>query len=373
MTAAETEQARAYADIKYRLLLVGLALGFIFLAAFQWSGASKALADAWARVTPAPALQLLGYLAVFGLAYYLITLPLHIYSSFTLEHRFGLSRQNWKGWLSREMKRVAVSGVISLAMLEGLYALFRELPEAWPLWATLGWVALNILLARIFPTVLLPLFYKTTPLQQHELVTRLLDLCQRAGLPALGVFRFDLGAETRKANAALAGLGKTRRVLLADTLIDSFTPEEIEGVLAHELAHHRYHHITLFLVLGTAAAWIVFHFTAAVSRIWVDPLGLTGIGDPAGLPALLLWLSVLGLVGLPLQNGISRRFERQADRYAVAMTRPPLAFAAALRRLAALNLADPNPPRWIAWMFYDHPPIVERIRDAEGHTSSSGS
>lgn len=361
----DADQARTYARIRYRLLLIGLALSFVFLATFQWSGASSALAGAWARVTPLPALQLLGYLAVFGLAYYLATLPVHVYSSFVLEHRFGLSRQTWGAWFAREMKRVAVSALISVVMLEGLYALFRIAPKAWPLWATLGWVAFNVLLARMFPTVLLPIFYKTTPLQQHELVTRLLALCQRAGLPALGVFRFDLGAETRKANAALAGLGKTRRVLLADTLLESFTPEEIEGVLAHELAHHRYHHITLFLVLGTAAAWIAFHLTEAVSQRWTVPFGLDGIADPAGLPALLVWFSALGLVSLPLQNGLSRWFERQADRYAVAMTNRSPAFAAALRRLAALNLADPNPPRWIAWLFYDHPPIVERIRDAE--------
>ena len=270
MTDAD-QSARTYARLRYRLLLIDLALSLAFLAAFQWSGASTVLAAASARATAAPALQLAGYLAIFGLAYYLVTLPLHIYGSFMLEHRFNLSRQNWTAWLVREMKRVAVSAVISLIMLEGLYALFRGFPDDWPLWATVGWVALNVLLARIFPTVLLPLFYKTTPLQQHDLVTRLLDLCQRAGLPALGVFRFDLGAETRKANAALAGLGKTRRVLLADTLLNSFTPEEIEGVLAHELAHHRYHHITLFLVLGTAAAWIAFRLTAAAGEGDAEP------------------------------------------------------------------------------------------------------
>ena len=357
--------ARAYARIRYRLLLIGLAAGLVFLAAFQWSGASILLARRWAQMTPSASLQLLGYLAAFGLAYYLVMLPLHLYGSFFLEHRFGLSRLTLRGWLVRELKHVGVSALIGAVVLEGLYAMLRLLPESWPLWATVGWVGLNVVLARIFPTVLLPIFYKTRPLQHHELVSRLLELCQRAGLPALGVFRFDLGAETRKANAALAGLGRTRRVLLADTLLEAFTPEEIEGVLAHELAYHRYHHISFFLALTAAGSWVAFRLTDAAAQWWVAPLGLDGLADIAGAPALLLWFSLLGLLGLPLQNGLSRFFERQADRYAVAMTRPPRAFADALRRLAGLNLADPHPPRWIVWLFYDHPPISDRIRDAE--------
>ncbi len=363
-----TSSARAYARIRYRLLLIGLAVGAVFLAGFQWSGVSFALGRWWADVTPFAPLQLLGYVTVFGVVYYVITLPLHVYGSFILEHRFGLSRLTIRGWLIRELKQVTVSALISLLALEGLYAMLRHLPLSWPLWATVGWVAVNVILARIFPTVLLPIFYQTSPLQHHELVTRLLELCERAGLPALGVFRFNLGAETRKANAALAGLGRTRRGLLADTLLESFPPDEIEGVLAHELGHHRYHHISLFLVLTAVGSWIAFRLTDAAGHWWVEPLGLSGLADITGLPALLLWFSLLGLLSLPLQNGLSRFFERQADRYALTMARSPQAFAAALRRLAQLNLADPPPPRWIVWLFYDHPPITDRIRDAQ-HTS----
>jgi STE24 endopeptidase len=356
--------ARAYARLKYRVLLIDMAVGFAFLAFFQWSGASMAVAQWWEGLTQFPALQLLGYLATFGAACYLVNLPLHVYSSFFMEHRFGLSRLSPRGWLVRELKRVTLSAVLATLMLEGLYLMLRELPSSWPFWATVAWVGLNVVMARVFPTVLLPIFYKTRPLQQQELVSRLLVLCERAGLPALGVFRFDLGAETRKANAALAGLGRTRRVLLADTLLDSFPPEEIEGVLAHELAHHRYRHITLFLVMSAVGSWIAFQLTQRAAVSWIGPLGLSGIDDLAGLPALMLWFSLLGLVVLPFQNGISRYFEWQADRYAVQMTGAQ-PFAAALRRLATLNLADPSPPRWIAWLFYDHPPITDRIRNAE--------
>ena len=364
-SAALARDARAYARIRTRLLLVDLILGVAFLAAFQWSGASLALAGWWSQRVAVEPLRLAGYLAVFGLAYYLAMLPLHAYGSFVLEHRFGLSRMTWKDWWIREAKRSALSAALGTALVEGLYALLRHAPDAWPLWATIGWVGFSIVMARVFPTVLLPIFYKTAPLHDEALAARLLALCRSTGLSVLGVFRFDLGAETRKANAALAGLGRTRRVLLSDTLLAEFSPEEIEGVLAHELAHHRYRHITKLLIISAVGSWIAFRLTAAAASRWAGPLGLSSVADIAGFPMLMLWLSVLGLLGMPLQNGLSRYFEWQADRFAIDLTRAhPGAFAAALRRLARLNLADPNPPRWLVWMFYDHPPITERIAAA---------
>lgn len=362
MTAADLP-ARAYARARYRVLLLDLAFSACFLIGMQSIGASHALA-AWGRgISGRPVLQLLVYLAAFGSAYYVCRLPLHFYASFLLEHRFGLSKLTLVRWLVREAKHVAVSGALSLALFEGWYALLRQAPQQWPLYATLGWVAFSVVLARVFPTLLLPLFYKTTPVQDAALVQRLAALCRRVGLPVLGVFRFELGRETRKANAALAGLGKTRRVLLSDTLMQDFPAEEIEGVLAHELAHHHYRHIVKLLGLSALGSWLAFSLTQAAAPWWLGHLGLESLADPAGFPALMLWLSLLGLVSLPLQNGLSRVFEWESDRFAIAKT-APAAFAAALQRLAALNLADPAPPRWIVWLFYDHPPITDRIQAA---------
>ena len=357
--------ARRYARIRYRLLLIDLASSFLFLSVFLWWGGSQATARWWSDRVAAEPLRLLGYLAVLSSAYYLLMFPLHVYGSFLLEHRFGLSRLTLGGWLKREAKQLTVSAVLGALLIEGLYAALRHAPTRWPLWATFGWVVFSVVLARVFPTLLLPIFYKTSPLQDEALVNRLLALCRRAGLSALGVFRFDLGAETRKANAALAGLGKTRRVLLSDTLLAEFMPEEIEGVLAHELAHHRYHHIMKLLVISAVGSWLAFTLTQVAGDHWVTALGLHSLADIAGFPMLMMWFSVLGLIGLPLQNAISRAFEWQADRFAVETTKLPKAFADALRRLASLNLADPSPPRWVAWIFYDHPPITQRILAAE--------
>jgi STE24 endopeptidase len=362
--AADTGAARRYARRRYQLLLADLFWSAGLLAVYQVSGVSAAVARWWSARTAAEPLSLLGYLLVSGGLYLAATLPLRYYGGFVLEHRFGLSRLTLRGWAVREAKHLAVAGGLGLLLLEGLYALLRAAPSAWPAWAAAGWVAVSIVLARVFPTLILPIFYKTAPVSDPALTDRLLALCRSAGLPTLGVHRFNLGAETRKANAALAGLGRSRRVLLSDTLVAEFPAEEIAGVLAHEVAHHRYHHLLIALGVGAVGSWVAFQLTAWAGGWWVSALDLEGLHDPAGVPVLLLWLSLLGFLTLPLQNGLSRWCEWQADRFAWRTT-PPSVFANALRRLAALNLADPSPPGWVVAWFYDHPPITARILAAD--------
>ena len=358
-------EARRYARLRYRLMGCELLAWPGFLLAYQGSGVSASV-GAWASAAaPSASLQLLWSLAVFGIVSYLVFLPLRLYAGFFLEHRFGLSRLRFSGWLLREAKRAALSAGLGLAMMEGLYALLRHAPRHWTVLAAVGWMGVSVVLARIFPTWVLPMFYRTSSMTDEALAARLLALCERARLRVLGVFRVDLGVETRKANAALAGVGRTRRVLVSDTLLGQFTPEEIETVLAHELGHQRHQHLAKMLLLSGPGSWIAFTMVEWGSRWWTARLGLEGLADPAGFPMLLLSLFLIGLVGLPLQNALSRRFEWQADRFAVALTQKPIAFAGALRKLGELNLADPAPPRWIEWLFYDHPAIHRRIRAAE--------
>jgi len=351
-------------------MLAELVGGLLFLWLYQVTGVSAWAAE-WAASRAADEwLHLAWYLAVFGVCSYVVFFPLHLYGGFIVEHRFGLSRMTLGQWIVREAKQGLMSAALGLALLEGLYALVRALPTAWPLMAAMGWVGVSVVLARVFPTVLLPIFYKTAPLGDAPLVQRLLTLCKQARVKALGVFRVDLGVETRKANAALAGLGGSRRVLLSDTLLERFSPEEIETVLGHELGHQRYRHITIFLALSGVGSVLAFSLVQWSAGWWLAPLRLHGLADPAGFPTLMLALSLMGLVGLPLQNGLSRACEWQADRFAVTLTHAPKAFAAALKKLAELNLADPSPPRWVVWLFYDHPPIADRIAAAERVTSS---
>jgi len=220
-------------------------------------------------------------------------------------------------------------------------------------------------LGQLLPVVILPLFYKVRTLDDVTLLDRLRGLAAGTGLKVEGIYRLHLSAETKKANAALAGLGRTRRVLLGDTLLDQFTPDEIEVVFAHEVGHHVHRHllkmIVVSVILAVSGLWIVDR----VLHLAAVPLGYEYFSDPAALPLVMLVLALFGLMLSPLQNGMSRFFERQCDRYALQRTRMPEAYRSAFIKLARLNKCDPDPHPLVVWLFEDHPPIRERLAMAE--------
>jgi STE24 endopeptidase len=310
-------------------------------------------------------LRLLIMAAVVGAGAEILTLPIDFWSGFILEHRYQLSNQSLKAWMWRRIKGYLVGGVIGLILLFGLYALLWLAGDLWWLWAAGGWLLVTLILGQLVPVLILPLFYKVTPLDEPSLLERLQRLAEGTGLTVAGVYRLHLSQETRKANAALAGLGRTRRVLLGDTLLDKFTPEEIEVVFAHEVGHHVHRHlpkmVVVSVILATAGFWLVHRVLGLIA---VD-LGYHGYADPAALPLLLLVLTVFGLVLSPAQNALSRFFERQCDHYALERTQMPLAYRSAFVKLARINKSDPDPNPWVAWLFYDHPPIRQRLAMAE--------
>ena len=310
-------------------------------------------------------LRLLASAAVLGLTLELVSFPLSFYSGFILEHRFHLSNQTLAGWLRKRVKGYLVGGVLGLSLLYGLYALLWLTGEWWWLWATAGWLAVTLILGRLLPVIILPIFYKVTRLEDASLVDRLKKLTEGTSLKIEGVYELHLSEETKKANAALAGLGNTRRVLLGDTLLQQFTPEEIEVVFAHEVGHHVHRHlpksIALSVVLSLIGFWLV-HQVLTLSAVW---LGYAGFADPAALPLLMLVLTGFGLSLSPLQNALSRFYERQSDRYALDRTNNKSAYRSAFIKLARINKSDPDPHPLVALLFYDHPPIRERLAMAD--------
>jgi STE24 endopeptidase len=323
--------------------------------------------DAWLRETlgEGPWLRLLVVAVVVGGGLELLTLPLSFWSSFVLEHRYQLSNQTLGGWIKKQIKAYIVGGLIGLPLLYGLYALLR-LTHPWWLWAAVAWLAVSLVLGRLLPVLILPLFYKVTRLDDAALQQRLRKLSEGTGLTVEGVYRLHLSEETRKANAALAGLGRTRRVLLGDTLLDQFTPEEIEVVFAHEVGHHVHKHLPKMIVVSVVLSLLGFWLVDLVLRGAAEQLGYSAFNDPAALPLVLLVLSVFGLLLSPAQNALSRFFERQCDRYALERTRDPSAYRSAFVKLARLNKSDPDPHPLVAWLFYDHPPIRQRLALADG-------
>ena len=311
-----------------------------------------------------PALPIWQYVLLLALLNELVVLPVAFYQGFLLERRYELSREPFQTWLRDHLKACAITTVFAFAGAEAVYRLIERAPNHWWWMAALGATALTILLARLAPVLLLPLFYEFKPLERPALTERLVALTRKAGVPVLGVYEWALGAKTRRANAALAGAGATRRILLSDTLLAEYTDDEIEVILAHELAHHVHHDIPKGLALEFALLIAAFYAAStALGATW-SALGLAGLSDIRGLPVVVLAAGAVMLAATPLVNWISRENERRADRYALAATNRRDAFVSAMRRLGNQNLSEENPSKVTVWLFHTHPPIEERIATA---------
>lgn len=329
-----------------------------------WSGTLRSVAYGIAQPW---ALALLIYAVILGLIMKAVSLPLDYLDGFWLEHRHGLSKQTLGAWLKDELKGLLIGGLLGALALELIYGAIRMWPRHWWLVAATVFAGFIVLLANLAPVLLLPAFFKLQPLNNPGLEDRLRRLAESAGARVKGVYEWKLGEKTRKANAALTGLGNTRRILLADTLLENFSEDEIEAVLAHELGHQVHADMWRGLAVQTAATFLGLYVIHLVLGRWSVPLGFRGASDFANLPLLALVTLCVSLPLLPVVNGFSRRAERAADLFAIRSVGQPAVFASALERLAVINLAERKPHRWIEFMFYSHPSIARRIEFIQRH------
>jgi STE24 endopeptidase len=327
-----------------------------------WTITLRATAEHW---TAHPALALLIYLLMFGVITKAVGLPLDFASGFWLEHRYGLSNLTLGGWIKDQLKGFVVGGALAVLGLECLYATMRYWPEHWWIISGAIFVGFFVLLANLAPVLILPIFFKFKPLEKPPLTERLLELTRRAGTRVKGVFEWKLGEKSKKANAALVGLGNTRRIILADTLLDKLSDEEVEAVLAHELGHHVHHHIFYSLAVQIAATFLGFYLIHRTLLSFGSSFGFAGLADFANLPLLALVGTALSLVLLPAVNAHSRAMERQADAYALRAIPNKSAFVASMQKLAELNLSEHHVPGWIEFIFHSHPSVEKRIAFAE--------
>jgi STE24 endopeptidase len=359
----DADRARRYHRWQLGLSLARFLLAAAYLLALLVTGGAVSLRDAVAGVTPLWWVQLALALLVLGGIYQVGSLPLAWVSGFWLPRRFGLLHQPLPRWLWDVAKATLIGAGLGLLAAEVLYGLLRATPWWW-LWGAAAMFALQVLIALVAPVWLVPLFYRLTPLGDGELRQRLLKLAAAARVPVVGVWVADQSRKSRTANAAVVGLGGTRRILLSDTLLAEFTPDEVEVVLAHELAHHvhrdMWRGLLVHAVLGLATLWAADR----TLRAGIAVLGLSTPADLGGLPLLGLILLGIGVVSLPMGNGWSRRVEREADDFALRMVGRPAAFIDAMERLAALNLAERDPHPVKEFFLYSHPSIARRVARA---------
>ncbi|HEY7123299.1 MAG TPA: M48 family metallopeptidase [Ktedonobacterales bacterium] len=369
---ARQQRAREYARIKHWLTLVDLALGAVALAVVLVTGIATSLRDAlagtgtWQPVAGWAPLQVALFFLILMVAYQILDAPLSYYSGFVLPHRYGLSHQSLGSWLGDQGKGLALGLVFEVGAVEVLYLLLAVQPNTWWLWAAGALLLVSVVLANLAPVLILPLFFKLTPLQDEELSKRLLALAERANTRVRGVFTMNLSSKTTAANAALMGLGNTRRIVLGDTLLGNYTPDEIEVVLAHELGHHVHRDIWKLIVTQTVLVLGgLFVVNLVLHSIVQGSATYHGLSDVATMPLVAAALGVFGLVTMPLGNSFSRWVERQADEYALTSTRMPDAFISSMTRLANQNLAELDPGPVIEFLLYDHPAIGKRLKHGE--------
>jgi STE24 endopeptidase len=369
MTTLDPErqkQAKQYARIRRRLWLVDTIFGGIYALAWLFFGWAIAFRDWLTTFTSNEWLLVAFFVAIFGGIYSIIDLPLGYYSGFVLPHRFGQSNQTFKEWVIDQLKGLAIGAPLSLILLELLYLALRVTGDLWWLWAAAGMLLFTVLLSNLAPIIIAPIFNKYVPLgdEHKELAERLLALAKRANTKVRGVFKFDMSKRTKSANAALTGIGNTRRIVLGDTLINEFSTDEIETVLAHELGHHVHRDIPLLITFGAISTTLSLYIASVALNWAISYFGFNSPADIAAFPALSLIFGAYGLVTMPIGNAVSRWREKMADDYALQSTGKNEAFASAFTRLANQNLGEIDPEKWVVFMFYSHPPLGERIEKA---------
>ena len=367
----DSARVKAYQRTRRLLNVSSFLLDLAVLVILLFAGWSIALREVAERSSHHPALALLIFLGIFGLITKTVGLPLDYIGGYWLEHRYGLSNLTLSGWVKDQLKGFAVGGALAALGLECVYAIMRRWPEHWWLISGTLFVGFFVVLANLAPVLIFPIFFKFRPLENPSLRERLIALSRRAGTRVQGVFEWKLSVKSRKANAALVGLGNTRRIILADTLLEKFSDDEVEAVLAHELGHHVHRHVFQGLTLQVAATFLGFYLADAVLRRFSGYFGFSGLADVANLPLLALVGTALSLILLPAVNAHSRAMERQADAYALGAIPSKLAFVSSMRKLAELNLAEQHPPGWIEFIFHSHPSIEKRIAFAEQFNSGS--
>lgn len=352
--------SKKYNNIKLAVGIGRGALGFLLVLFFIASGLSHSLENYLSAFSNNNYILLLLYVFTAGFASSILSFPISYYSGFYLEHKFNLSNQTFFRWIWENLKGIFISIPLGIIILLLFYWILNQFGFLWWLPFGIAMFLISVVLAKIAPIIILPLFYKVKPLENDDLKYRIQKLASESGMKLENVFRFDMSKNTKKANAAFTGLGKTKKVLLGDTLLDNFSNDEIETVLAHEFGHYEKKHIIKNIIIGAASSFLTFFLMAYLYELSLSWFGFSSIVQIAALPLLVLWAAIINLFETPIVSAISRKFEYEADEYAIQKTSKPDEFISTLNKLTEQNLADKTPHPFVEWFFYSHPSIKRR-------------
>lgn len=353
--------SKKYQRDKLILSFAELLIGLGFLIAVVISGFTLTLEERLGQFIQNQYGLLLLFVTFLGIIELPIQFPLTFLSGYYLEHYFQLSNQTPGKWFLEQLKGILVSAPLLLALITILYTFLSYYPRSW--WFLMGsvMVLFSIGLARLAPVLIFPLFYKFKPLEDEVLAQEVTRLCQQVGLNLQGVYQFNLSKTTRKANAAFTGIGKTRRVILGDNLLNGMNHAEILAVLAHELGHYQLKHIWKSMAVGTFLTYVGLYLVSLIYTSALKQFGFTYPAQIAALPLIGVLLILFQFLITPIMSIYSRANERAADDFAVRMIGSADSFISGLNKLAEQNLADRNPHPLIEFLLYSHPSITRRI------------
>jgi len=359
-------QAKRYEKEKRLLGLASMALSLVILLGFYFSGLSAWLANL--QIGNSIIWTFLVYVLSFQMISVFFDFPLSFYSSYVHEHRWNFSNHTVKSWLWEQIKGFLVGLILMLILLGLLFWIMALYPQKWWFIAGLAFAFVSVVLATIFPVVILPIFNKYTPVENKELTDTLERILSEGGLKSSGFFKEDMSRQTKKENAFLAGLGKTRRVVLGDNLMENMSVPEIESIIAHEVGHYKNRHIWKNLVIGTLEGMVAFFIlNLAMRSIFSQFLSSTSWNLTLFPVFVIMAGGISVFLFSPFSNAISRYFEKNADRYALGSIQDKKAFMTAMAGLADRNLSNAYPEWWVKLLYYSHPPVGERLAMAENH------
>jgi len=364
--------SKKYNNTKLAIGICKAVVSFIFLYLFIALGYSLSLQKYIHSFAENTYLVFILFVLVIGIFSSVLFMPVNIYTGFYLEHKYNLSNQTFFKYFLENVKSLLVGLVIGIPILLLFFYVINQFGDLWWIVFASAMFLISVVLSQLFPIVIMPIFYKVIPLQDEELKTRINNLAKGAGIKVENVFSFNMSKNTKKANAAFTGLGKTKRIILGDTLLNDYTKDEIETVIAHELGHYKHKHIVKNLIFGTVSSFLTFFIISILyknSLSWFDFENITQI---AAIPLLSLWAMIIGLIQSPIGNILSRKYEYQADRYAIESTGKPESFKNTLNKLTDQNLGDREPHPFIEWFFYSHPSIKNRINAIKDFVNEKG-